>query len=91
MGGGALELGTNSHLSLRIWLRHYCYTVSRHKLSCSSLMIFVSVSNFTKILHLLLPCVNAHLAQFLDRVFNVKVVVAAFNPEKACVRQEPFP
>ena len=84
MGGGALELGTNSHLSLRIWLRHYCYTVSRHKLSCPSLMVFVSVSNFTSN-DVLLPCVNAHLAQFLNRVFNVKVVVAAFNQEKALV------
>ena len=42
-------------------------------------MTFVLASQF----HVYLPRVNAHLAWCLNSVFNVKVLVGAFNQVKA--------
>ena len=42
-------------------------------------MIFVPATHF----HIYLPSLGARLAQCLSCVLNVKVVVAAFNQEKA--------
>ena len=48
-------------------------------------MIIVSGTQF----HFYLPWVNAHLAQCLDSVLNVKALVGDFNQEKAVVKYGP--